>query len=210
MSHTFSHYIYQILTTKNNVFIGNRRKYLFKPTYFNVTLCDSVRPITQNDFLNKEYLCMTVEAFWIHVHKFCHIWASPFSKTHISIFHRNSVLTTQQWRIHICFKLITIHVHIKSSLHHFVFHDLWPIWFCWMFHNCLVNSIIFEKKKKIHLTQSMCVVWFSLQLVTLNFFPFRKNSARQHHKRMCLIFLSSYTQTLIFSTEFNKSPRYKI
>jgi hypothetical protein len=47
--------------------MGNRHEYLFKPTYFNITqikvLCDSVKYITQNDFLNKEYLCMSVEVF---------------------------------------------------------------------------------------------------------------------------------------------------
>lgn len=51
-----------------------KQMHLFKPSHFNVTwiniLCDSVRSITKNDCLNKEYFCMSVKVFWIYVHKF--------------------------------------------------------------------------------------------------------------------------------------------
>jgi len=88
--------------------MGNRHEYLFKPTYFNITqikvLCDSVKYIIQNDFLNKEYLCMCVEVFYIPVHKFLSHLGKPIFK-HIYIHF------SQEFSFDICFKLITIHAH---------------------------------------------------------------------------------------------------
>lgn len=101
-------------------------------------------PLPKMTFWTKNIsVCLLKHSRFLYTN-FCHIWASPFSKTHISTFHSNSVLTTQQWKINICFKLITIHAY-QVFFTYFFFHDLWPTWFCWTFHNCLVNRIIFGK-----------------------------------------------------------------
>jgi hypothetical protein len=60
-------------------------------------------------------------------------------------------------------------MQLELFLRHIMFDDVWPVWVCRVFHNYLVNGMIFRKNSYY----DKCILIFS-ESITWNLFPFRE------------------------------------
>ena len=87
----------------------------------------------------------------------------------------------------------------------------WPVGLCQIFTHYFIKGAIFEKKA----LNMKCAFWFSLQLLSETFLIPRRIQrdavvyVHSHHLKYPL-FLSYFSQTWIFSTDFRKMFKFKI
>jgi hypothetical protein len=77
---------------------------------------------------------------------------------------------------------------------------LWPLWLCHIFPRYLINGTISRKT----LLNIKCVFWFSLQLLSKTFLIPQAQTWKRLHVKY-LLFLSGFSETCIFSTDFRKT-----